>query len=148
MANVIKTKKYAYKVFGTDTVRYAKRAIRYSTISGDELVEAASRNSQVNPGVMRSAMNAVLNEFHNFMLNGHSVELPGLGYFRFSFSAKAAKSEEDLKEKGLQMKRKRVLFRPNTLIREELSAVTFEMDEEKTKAPEGGEGEGEDDELA
>ena len=27
MANVIKTKKYAYKVFGTDTVRYAKRAI-------------------------------------------------------------------------------------------------------------------------
>jgi hypothetical protein len=41
-----------------------------------------------------------------------------------------------------------VLFRPNTLIREELSAVTFEMDEEETKAPEGGEGEGEDDELA
>jgi hypothetical protein len=93
-------------------------------------------------------MNAVLNEFHNFMLNGHSVELPGLGYFRFSFSAKAAKSEDELKEKGLQMKRKRVLFRPNTLIREELSAVTFEMDEEETKAPEGGEGEGEDDELA
>jgi nucleoid DNA-binding protein len=97
---------------------------------------------------MRSAMNAVLNEFHNFMLNGHSVELPGLGYFRFSFSAKAAKSEEDLKEKGLQMKRKRVLFRPNILIREELSAVNFEMVADKTSAPQGGEGEGEDDELS
>ncbi|MBO5749654.1 MAG: hypothetical protein J6R36_01745 [Bacteroidaceae bacterium] len=37
MANVIKTKKYAYKVFGTDTVRYAKRAIRYSTMEGNYL---------------------------------------------------------------------------------------------------------------
>ena len=148
MPNVIRTKKIKFKVVGQDKIAYKKRPIRYSTISADELVNAAVRNSQVSAGVMRSAMNAVLNEFHNFMLNGHSVELPGLGYFRFSFSAKAAKSEDELKEKGLQMKRKRVLFRPNTLIREELSAVNFEMVADKTSAPEGGEGEGEDDELA
>jgi predicted histone-like DNA-binding protein len=148
MPNVIRTKKIKFKVVGQDKIAYKKRAIRYSTISADELVNAAVRNSQVSAGVMRSAMNAVLNEFHNFMLNGHSVELPGLGYFRFSFSAKAAKSEDELKEKGLQMKRKRVLFRPNTLIREELSAVNFEMVADKTSAPEGGEDEGEDDELA
>lgn len=148
MANVIRTKKFLFKVVGQDKTAYKKRPIRYSTISADELVNAAVRNSQVSAGVMRSAMNAVLNEFHNFMLNGHSVELPGLGYFRFSFSAKAAESEEALKEKGLQMKRKRVLFRPNILIREELSAVNFEMVADKTSAPEGGEDEGEDDELA
>lgn len=146
MANVIKTKKYAFKKIGTEDIRYSKRAIRYSTISGDELVEAASRNSQVSPGVMRSAMNAVLNEFHNFMLNGHAVELPGLGYFRFSFSAKAAKTEEELKEEGLQVKRKRVLFRPNTLIREELDAITYEMESETAEAT-GGDDSGEDDEI-
>ena len=142
MANVIRTKKIKFKVVGQDKTAYKKRVIRYSTISADELVNAAVRNSQVSAGVMRSAMNAVLNEFHNFMLNGHSVELPGLGYFRFSFSAKSADSEEELKEKGLELKRKRVLYRPNILIREELSAINFEMVADKTNAPEGGEGEG------
>ena len=96
---------------------------------------------------MRSAMNAVLNEFHNFMLNGHSVELPGLGYFRFSFSAKMSKTPEELKEKGLKLKRKRVLYRPNILIREGLDAINYQMVEEK-KGDAPADGEGDDDELA
>ncbi len=147
MANVIRTKKIKFKLVGQDKIAYKKRPIRYSTISADELVNAAVRNSQVSAGVMRSAMNAVLNEFHNFMLNGHSVELPGLGYFRFSFSAKMSKTPEELKEKGLKLKRKRVLYRPNILIREGLDAINYQMVEEK-KGDAPADGEGDDDELA
>lgn len=136
MAGQIKVVKKLQKMAAQEKNLYMIRAIRYSTISGDELVDAASRNSQVNKGVLRSATNAVLNEFHNFLMNGHSVELPGIGYFRFSFNAKAPKTLAELKENGVQITRKRVLYRPNVTLMTKLNAITVE--DTQTATTEGG----------
>lgn len=126
MAGQIKIVKKLQKMAAQEKNLYMIRAIRYSTISGEELVDAASRNSQVNKGVLRSATNAVLNEFHNFLMNGHSVELPGIGYFRLSFSAKAPETLAELKENGVQIKQKRVLYRPNVTLMTKLNAITVD----------------------
>lgn len=126
MAGQIKVVKKLQKMAAQEKNLYMIRAIRYSTISGEELVDAASRNSQVNKGVLRSATNAVLNEFHNFLMNGHSVELPGIGYFRFSFNAKAPETLAELKENGVQITQKRVLYRPNVTLMTKLNAITVE----------------------
>lgn len=125
MAGQIKVVKKLQKMAAQEKNLYMIRAIRYSTISGDELVDAASRNSQVNKGVLRSATNAVLNEFHNFLMNGHSVELPGIGYFRFSFSAKAPETLAELKEKGVEITQKRVLYRPNVTLATKLNEINI-----------------------
>ena len=125
MAGQIKVVKKLQKMAAQEKNLYMIRAVRYSTISGDELVDAASRNSQVNKGVLRSATNAVLNEFHNFLMNGHSVELPGIGYFRFSFSAKAPETLAELKEKGVEITQKRVLYRPNVALASKLNEINI-----------------------
>ena len=125
MAGQIKVVKKLQKMAAQEKNLYMIRAVRYSTISGDELVDAASRNSQVNKGVLRSATNAVLNEFHNFLMNGHSVELPGIGYFRFSFSAKAPETLAELKEKGVEITQKRVLYRPNVTLASKLNEINI-----------------------
>lgn len=135
MAGQIKVVKKLQKMAAQEKHLYMIRAIRYSTISGDELVDAASRNSQVNKGVLRSATNAVLNEFHNFLMNGHSVELPGIGYFRFSFSAKAPETLAELKEKGVEIKQKRVLYRPNVALMTKINAITVEDTQKATAKP-------------
>jgi len=141
MAGQIKVVKKYQKMAAQEKNLYMLRAIRYSTISGDELVDAASRNSQVNKGVLRSATNAVLNEFHNFLMNGHSVELPGIGYFRFSFSAKAPETLNDLKEKGVEITQKRVLYRPNVALMTKLNAITVEDVKASTSESTGQTGE-------
>lgn len=125
MANQIKVVKKQQKMAAQEKNLYTIRAVRYSTISADELVDAASRNSNVNKGVLRSATNAVLNEFHNFLMNGHSVELPGIGYFRFSFSAKAPETLAELKEKGVEITQKRVLYRPNVALASKLNEINI-----------------------
>lgn len=141
MAGQIKVVKKLQKMAAQEKNLYMIRAIRYSTISGDELVDAASRNSQVNKGVLRSATNAVLNEFHNFLMNGHSVELPGIGYFRFSFSAKAPETLAEPKENGVQITRKRVLYRPNVTLMTKLNAITVEDTQTSTTETTGQSGE-------
>lgn len=139
MAGQIKVVKKLQKMAAQEKNLYMIRAIRYSTISGDELVDAASRNSQVNKGVLRSATNAVLNEFHNFLMNGHSVELPGIGYFRFSFNAKAPETLAELKKNGVQIKQKRVLYRPNVTLMTKLNAITVEDTQTATPKTTSGE---------
>lgn len=125
MASQIKVVKKQQKMAAQEKNLYTIHAVRYSTISGEELVDAASRNSNVNKGVLRSATNAVLNEFHNFLMNGHSVELPGIGYFRFSFSAKAPETLAELKEKGVKITQKRVLYRPNVTLATKLNEINI-----------------------
>lgn len=125
MANQIKVVRRYQKMAAQEKNLYALHPVRYSTISTEELVDAASRNSNVNKGIIRSATNAVLNEFHNFLMNGHSVELPGIGYFRFSFSAKAPDTLKELQEKGLNIKCRRVLYRPNVELVTKLNEINI-----------------------
>ncbi len=77
-----------------DKSAYISRAYRYTTIPEDELTESAARHSLMPKGQIIAAMEAIADAFSTFLMNGHAVELPGLGTFRFSIRAHIADTKE------------------------------------------------------
>ncbi len=74
---------------------YVTRSITLPRITKDQLLERAAANSGINRGVVYAAADAIANEFENFLMNGHSVEVPLIGSFRFSVNAKATDTEAE-----------------------------------------------------
>ena len=60
---------------------YVLRPVRYSTMRQNDIVEYCMKNSLVPKAYISSAVVAFTQCIENFLLNGHSVELPGLGIF-------------------------------------------------------------------
>ena len=102
---------------------YVSRAIVYSKISGDEVLEFASMNSGINQGQLSAAMHAVVQEFRNHLLTGHSVELPGVGIFRVGVNSKMVEAPEDVSVSNIT--RRKIYFLPSTNIKALLSRVSF-----------------------
>jgi predicted histone-like DNA-binding protein len=124
---------------------YVSRAVVYSKISGDEVLEFASMNSGINQGQLSAAMHAIVQEFRNHLLTGHSVELPGVGIFRVGVNSKMVETPEDVSVENIT--RRRIYFRPSTNIKAYLNRVSFtttgneDEDEEETSGT-GGTGTG------
>ena len=89
---------------------------RYSIIGADEIIEFSSENSGIPKAQMASAFYAIIQQLRQFILNGHTLELPHLGYLYLSVSAKAVEEEKDAGAKAV--KRICVKFRQNKKLRE------------------------------
>ena len=70
------------------------KPVYYPTVDKDELLEAAARNNNIKPSTIQVAIDAVLNEFKNFLFKGHPVTLPGLGTFKVRLQAHAAETDD------------------------------------------------------
>lgn len=103
--------------------RWVTRTVTYSKIDGDSVLDYAEMNSGINRGQLAAAMHAVVQSFKNFLLNGHSVELPEVGIFRFSVSAYAREDVEDAGADAVRVRR--VLFTPSTRLKSEIAAVSL-----------------------
>lgn len=101
----------------------------YSTIKADDLMKRAQDNSSLTVGRFYRAMDAIVNEFKNFLMNGHSVEIPQLGTFRFSVRAKAVEDAKDADAR--QVTRRKIIFTPSKELRESLKQVNFISVKEK-----------------
>ncbi|MBQ9363333.1 MAG: chitobiase/beta-hexosaminidase C-terminal domain-containing protein [Bacteroidaceae bacterium] len=119
---------------------YVSRAIVYSKISGDEVLEFASMNSGINQGQLSAAMHAIVQEFRNHLLTGHSVELPGVGIFRIGVNSKMVETPEDVSVSNIT--RRKIHFLPSTNIKALLNRVSFTTtgDAEDDSDDETGEG--------
>lgn len=51
----------------------------YSQISRESVVEAAQRNTSIPRAYLDIAYDSLINEVENFVMNGHSVQIPNLG---------------------------------------------------------------------
>ena len=93
------------------TEAYVTRSITLPRIDKDTLLARAADNSGIRRGVFYQAVDALTNEFKNFLMNGHSVEVPEVGSFRFGVNAKATDTEA---EAGAgQVYRRKILYVPN-----------------------------------
>ena len=124
---------------------YVSRAVVYSKISGDEVLEFASMNSGINQGQLAAAMHAIVQEFRNHLLTGHSVELPGVGIFRVGVNSKMVETPEDVTVDNIT--RRKIHFRPSTNIKALLNRVSFsttgnEDDDEEEGTGSSGSGTG------
>ena len=63
----------------TGGVKFYAQPELYSQISKDEIVEAAQRNTSIPRAYLDMAYDALINEVENFVMNGHSVQIPNLG---------------------------------------------------------------------
>ena len=122
-------KQYVY-VAGGDA--YVTRAVRYSTIDSDSVLEYAALNSGINRAMIAASMEAVLQSFENFLCNGHSVQLPRIGNFRFGVNASIADSED---EGGADVvTRRKIYFVPSAYLKgllEDVSLSTEDSDEDE-----------------
>lgn len=76
---VIRYKVVAKKNPINGSVQYYAQPELYSQISKQDIVEAAQRNTSIPRAYLDMAYDALINEVENFVMNGHSVQIPNLG---------------------------------------------------------------------
>ena len=104
---------------------YIQHAVKYSTISWDELCGNIARSLGVSKPVATAAASAIVEQMRQLMLNGHSIRVGNIGYLRFGIHAKAVDREEDLSVD--LVKSRRVLFIPTGEVKNSLKNIEFEV---------------------
>ena len=116
---LIKIGKYA------DTYRYVMMPELYTALAQDKVIKEAALRSGVSRGVMQACWDAAGEVIKAWATEGHSVALPGLGTMRFGLRAKSVANVNDVKA-GLISSR-RIIFTPNTELKEELSKTAVQI---------------------
>ena len=109
---------------------YVSRAVTYSKIDREDVLEYAAQNSGINPGQLSAAMYAIRQSFINFLLNGHSVELPGVGIFRVGVNAKMV--DEASMVSVDQIYRRKIHYLPSIDLKNRLTRISFSTDPMET----------------
>ena len=76
----IKVKGKMQRVAVMNSNRVVGRAVRYSTVKGDQLVSYASQSSHIPESTLRACTLAMREAISYFVLNGHHVNLGKFGY--------------------------------------------------------------------
>ncbi|MBQ9640472.1 MAG: hypothetical protein IJV06_02800 [Bacteroidaceae bacterium] len=103
---------------------YVQRAVRYTTIDHEQFLEHAAADTGISEAVLSGVARAICHQLKQMLLNGHSVEFPGVGYFRFGINAKAVENAEDVSAD--LVKRRKILFVLNADMQERLRRVSVE----------------------
>ena len=102
------------------------RPVQYSRIESKDLVEYCSKNSYVPKAFVQSAITAITEAMENFLLNGHSIELPDFGTFSLSCECTVAPTPATA---GMeQFKGLKLNFRPATSLKQKIDEVDVELD--------------------
>ena len=105
---------------------YVLRPVRYSTMRQNDIVDYCMKNSLVPRAYITAAVVAFVQCIENFLLNGHSVELPGLGIFYLTSNGITATEAENC---GVgQVDSLKVRFTPSTSLKASVSAVELVFD--------------------
>lgn len=128
MQNVVKLFPIQRKNPITGGVAWYAQKARYDTLSHRELVDAMARNTGIPRGKVAMAVDAIVKQIVNFLLNGHSVSISELGTFTPRVKSKGVTSEDLVTSdniKSLLFK-----FRPITPLRVDMQEnAQFEVGE-------------------
>lgn len=129
-----------------DTELFMTSSEHYSQIGADEIIEYSSENSGIPKAQMASAFYALNQQIRQFLLNGHSLELPNLGFLYLSVNAKATETEEEAGAKAVtrisvkfrQCKKLRELINTNVHLVNTLTAKENESSGSQNGGDNGG----------
>ena len=105
--------------------RYVLGAELYTALNQKKVIREAALRSGVSQGVMQACWDAAGEVIKAWATEGHSVALPGLGTMRFGVRGKAVEKVEDVKS-GL-ISARRIIFTPNSDLKEELKATAIQI---------------------
>ena len=107
------------------TYRYIMMPELYTALTQDKVIKEAALRSGVSKGVMQACWDAAGEVIKAWATEGHSVALPGLGTMRFGLRAKSVEKVDEVKA-GLISSR-RIIFTPDTDLKEELSKTAVQI---------------------
>ena len=105
--------------------RYVMMPELYTALTQDKVIKEAALRSGVSKGVMQACWDAAGEVIKAWASEGHSVALPGLGTMRFGLRAKSVEKVDEVKA-GLISSR-RIIFTPDTDLKEELSKTAVQI---------------------
>ena len=97
---------------------YVMTAERYSTLGEDKLMEEAATHSGLSKAAIRAAWGAATDVLRNWLTEGHTVKLPGIGTMRFGLNAKAVAKVDDVSANLITSKK--IIFTPDVDIKQAL----------------------------
>lgn len=99
---------------------------RYSTFNRGYFVSMAAADAGITEEQMSAALRAYQTQFDQLVLNGHSIQMEGLGNFRLSCSMKGV---QDVSDVSMDLfKRLRVILRPSKELSNEIKSVQHIVD--------------------
>ena len=105
--------------------RYVMMPELYTALTQDKVIKEAALRSGVSKGIMQACWDAAGEVIKAWATEGHSVALPGLGTMRFGLRAKSVEKVDEVKA-GLISSR-RIIFTPDTDLKEELSKTAVQI---------------------
>lgn len=126
MAFFIKVKETLQKIGKyAGQYRYVARVNQYSKISEKDVLNEAKTHSGLTKGQITGAWESIVEAIQTYVLQGHSVQLTGLGTLRLSITCKSAKEPKDVSEKMIE--RRRIIFTPDPEIKDKVKKASFVM---------------------
>ena len=89
-------------------------------LSTQQFAKLATTDAAISPGEMLAALDLFGKTALQQLLQGHSVEVPGIGTLRISFSSKGADTPEDFNARTM-ISGARVLFRPKVEVKQAIA---------------------------
>ena len=105
---------------------FVVKPIRYNTVKAEKIIDYCASSTMVPKPYVAASMEALSHGIQHFLLNGHSVEIPGLGIFNVTISYKTARTSADA---GLeQVKQLNVRFLPCRELKETIGNAELELE--------------------
>ena len=104
---------------------YVMKVSHYSTLGAEKIIEYASETSNIPKAVLRASWEALGQAITSWVLEGHIVEVPGLGNIRAEVRAKAQSKAEDVTESDIF--RRKLLLTPTKEIKNALNSTPINI---------------------
>ena len=122
----IKVKGKMQRLAVVDDNRVVGRAMRYSTVKGDQLVSYASQSSHIPESTLLACTLAMREAISYFVLNGHHVNLGKFGILGIRSSQKSATDVEEVSAN--LVKRMTIDFTPSVEIKNAIAQMRIETE--------------------
>lgn len=104
---------------------YVMKVDHYSTLGAEKIIRYASETCGIPKAALRQAWEALGSVITAWVLEGHIVEIPGLGNIRAEVRTKAQSRAEDVTESDIL--RHKLLFTPTKEIKDTLNATSVRI---------------------
>ena len=104
---------------------YVMKVDHYSTLGAEKIIRYASETSNIPKAALRQAWEALGQAITSWVLEGHIVEVPGLGNIRAEVRAKAQSKAKDVSADDIF--RRKLLLTPTKEIKAALNATSVRI---------------------
>lgn len=118
----------------TAEVKYYIQPYLYSRIDKAAIIEAAQRNSSIPRAYLEMTFDAMVTEIQNFVMNGHSITLTGLG--TFAAFIRATGEDEPGQVTAANIKQIKFNYRPSPELKRYMKRVSVVLDPYVAPEPE------------